>query len=177
MSFTSSLQLLWLLEGGKWNDPKAGATNRGMTQATWDALGFHTSVMDATDGQLASAYRMLWEQDVRLRDPSRMPSSISAFELTPEPADAVGFQFFVNTGPAAFIEALQGVLGVKVDGVLGPVTWKALAAAGGQGERQSQALSNKILNAQADYYRSLHSELEAGLLNRVMKVRRWLVNQ
>lgn len=177
MSFTLALNLLWQLEGGKWDDPKGGKTNRGMTQSTWDALGFHTSVMDATDGQIASAYRMLWEQDVRLRDPARMPSSVSAFELMPEPADAVGFQFFVNTGPAAFIEALQGVLGVKVDGVLGPVTWKALAAAGGQGERQSQALSNKILLAQEAHYRSLHSEFETGLLNRIKKVRKWLVNQ
>lgn len=175
MSFTAALSLVRLLEGGKWNDPKGGATNQGMTQQTFRDLGFAGDVMTAADAEIAGAYRMLWDA-LKAHDPARLVSR-SVFEMLPEPADSVAFQWYINAPVGPFVRALQGVLGLKMDGDMGCKTFAALAAAAGQGERQSQTLSNKLLTAQEFYYRGLQSEFEDGLLARVMKVKKWLVNQ
>lgn len=41
------------------------------------------------------------------------------------------FDWAVHSGPDAAIRGLQRALGVQVDGVFGPMTWKALLAAPG----------------------------------------------
>ena len=174
MSFIVALNLVKSLEGGKGNNPAdpGGATNCGITQTTWEGLGYSGSVYDATPTQIADCYRKFWDS-LRLYNPESRASQ-SVFELLPEPADSVAFQFHINVPVAPFVRALQGVVGAKMDGHMGPQTWNAINAQRGNGED----LSNSILTAQEWYYRGLRNpQFEHGWLNRVARVREWVKTQ
>ena len=167
MSFVIALPLVKSLEG-----PGKAGEKWGMTQGTWELLGFKGRVEDASDPDIANAYRMLWDS-LKFYDVTRQPASVCAFSILPEPADSVAFQFFINVPFTAFIKALQGALGAKMDGVLGRESWRAVEGWNGQG----MALSEKVLTAQEWHYRSGHSPDKDGLLNRVERVREWLREQ
>lgn len=171
MSFAVARQLTASLEGGKSDrsDDPGGATNQGVTQATWEALGFAGSVLDATQVGLERAYYLLW-RSLPIYDPE-IKHNRPLFEIIPEPADSVAFQFYFNVPPEAFIKAFQGVVGAKMDGALGPLTLKALQGWNGRGG----ALGEALLTVQEFHYRR-HAKPEflQGLLNRVEKVREWL---
>jgi lysozyme family protein len=173
VSFAAAKRLTQSLEGGKSDNPDdpGGATNQGITQATWQGLGFTGSVLDATQTLLDLAYYKYWA-GLKIYDPA-ITANRPLFEVAPGPADAVAFQFYFNVPPTAFIKAFQGVVGAKMDGVLGPLTLKALQGWNGRGA----ALSADLLSAQEWHYRG-HAKPEflPGLLNRVEKVREWLKN-
>ena len=173
MSFAIAKQLTMKLEGGKSDNPDdpGGATNQGITQVTWQGMGFLGSVLDATQTSLDLAYQLYWRQ-LRVFD-GAIHSNRPLLEMAPEPADAVAFQFYFNVPPTAFIKAFQGAVGTKMDGVLGPLTLKALQGWNGRGA----ALSADLLSAQEWHYRG-HAKpvFLPGLLHRVEKVREWLKN-
>lgn len=117
-SFESAVTLVLQHEGGFVNHPRdpGGATNFGITRDTLShARGRPASVEDVrclSRREAASIYRSLYWKTVR------------ADEL-PLGLDLAVFDFAVNSGPKRAVSMLQDVLGVKADGLIGPVTIKA----------------------------------------------------
>lgn len=119
-SYQRSLVEVLKHEGGYVNHPKdpGGATNKGITQATYDAyLGPRRkrSVLLITDVEVAAIYK------------SRYWDAVHGDEL-PAGLDYAVFDFGVNSGPSRAIRYLQNAVGAKADGVWGPATYKAVQA-------------------------------------------------
>jgi len=120
MNFTEALQHVLKHEGGYSNlksDP-GGETNYGITVAVARENGYLGDMRTIPMGVVESIYKRKYWDKVRADE---MPESVR-FAL---------FDYAVNSGPGAAIRALQRVLGVADDGVLGPMT---LAAAQAQSE-------------------------------------------
>lgn len=120
-TFDRALSLVLKHEGGYVNHPvdPGGATNKGVTQATYDAFRRDhrlttQSVRHLRDDELKAIYRLRYWNAVR------------GDELPPG-LDYCIFDFGVNSGPARAIAFLQRAVGVDDDGVIGP---KTLAAVG-----------------------------------------------
>lgn len=121
-SFDTAVALVLQHEGGFVNHPRdpGGATNFGITRETLSRVrGRPASVEDVrrlTREEAASIYRSLYWKAVR------------ADEL-PLGLDLAVFDLAVNSGPRRAVTMLQDVLGVKADGLIGPVTIKAATRA------------------------------------------------
>lgn len=119
-TFDRALKLALAHEGGFSNhrDDPGGATNFGVTQATFDAWLKRQgkparSVRTITDTEVAAIYkRQYWD-------------AISGDDL-PSGLDYAVFDYAVNSGPGRAVKDLQRVLGVKVDGALGVNTLNAI---------------------------------------------------
>lgn len=103
--------LSWVLahEGGYVNHPKdpGGATNRGVTQTTYDAFtGGGKDVRDITDEDVRTIYRRQYWDAVRADD---LPGGV----------DYAVFDFAVNSGPSRAAKFLQAVVGANQDGIVG----------------------------------------------------------
>lgn len=173
MAFHDALTLVLLLEGGKSNraDDAGGPTNKGMTQKTWHSLGYEGSVLDASDIDLANAYRKLWDGT---KIYSLGAGVGSVFALLPEPADSVAFQCFVNLPWMASMRLFQHAVGTTADGLLGSVTARAISAWNGHGRQ----LSKKILMLQKTHYDEFaQPQFLPGLMNRIAKVEDWLAER
>jgi len=110
-------------EGGWSNhkDDPGGPTMRGVIQRVYDAWRKRNnlpkrSVRQIEEAELQAIYRENYWQLVR------------GDELPPG-VDLCVFDYGVNSGPSRSISHLQEVLGVKVDGNMGPVTLDAINAA------------------------------------------------
>lgn len=121
-NFDDALKEVLKHEGGYVNHPKdpGGATNKGITQKTYDAWRKKQklptrSVREIERDEVEEIYRHQYWDKVRGDD---LPSGV----------DYAVFDFAVNSGPARAAKCLQGILGVEVDGKIGPQT---LAAADG----------------------------------------------
>ena len=109
--------LLW--EGGFVNNPldPGGATNRGITQFTYDVYRINQhlpirSVVNIAEEEVQDIYySMYWKP--------------SQAELAVEPLAVVLFDTAVNFGVGGAIEFLQEALGIGADGIFGPVTREA----------------------------------------------------
>lgn len=120
--FNEALSLVLKHEGGYVNhlaDP-GGATNRGVTQHTYDSwrrrMGLSVrTVRKITDAEVAAIYRRDYWNAVR---GDELPAGL----------DYAVFDFAVNSGPRRARQFLQRVLGVEGDGVFGPVTMAAIEA-------------------------------------------------
>lgn len=174
MSFVKALQLVRLLEGGKSDlpDDPGGSTNQGMTQLTFEGLGFKGSVLDASNADIAAAYRKLWD-DLKVIDVTRGQPPRPVLDITPENADAVAFQFYINVSRVAFIRAFQGCIDAKMDGILGVQTWAALQKWNGRGAD----LTDRLLHVQKFHYLTGDSPYKEGLIRRVDRVEQWLAEQ
>ena len=121
-NFARSLASVLRHEGGYSNHPedKGGPTNRGITLATFRKWvkkdGTANDLKRITEDQVAKIYRSVYWNGVKGDD---LPGGI----------DYAVFDYAVNSGPARAAKALQGVLGVAVDGIIGPVTIAAAKAA------------------------------------------------
>lgn len=117
--FEECLPLVLVHEGGYVNHPKdpGGATNKGITQRTYDAWckrqGYpHASVKNITDAEVAAIYKaQYWDK-------------VSADDL-PVGVDYAVFDYAVNSGPARSAKFLQRSLGVSDDGIIGAQTLAA----------------------------------------------------
>lgn len=117
--FDECLPLVLVHEGGYVNHPKdpGGATNKGITQRTYDAWckrqGYpHASVKNITDAEVAAIYKaQYWDK-------------VSADDL-PVGVDYAAFDFAVNSGPSRSAKFLQRSLGVEDDGIIGAQTLAA----------------------------------------------------
>lgn len=160
-------------EGGYVDHAKdpGGATNYGITRKTlarwrhinpWFKLS-KSEVRTLKKTEVAAIYRALyWD---------RCRGGILANGL-----DHTVFDYAVNSGPSRAIRHLQGLVGVKADGVLGPLTLKAIEQKiKSQGTR---ALINALCDRRLGFLRRLstYSTFGRGWRNRVKEVRRLALN-
>jgi lysozyme family protein len=121
--FESCLDTVLAHEGGYADHPSdpGGATNMGITRKTlarwrqvspWWALA-KTEVRTLQRPEAARIYRDGYWLPVKA-------------EQMPQGLDLALFDFAVNSGPNRAIRSLQSVLGVRVDGAIGPLTLNAI---------------------------------------------------
>ncbi|MBV3619395.1 glycoside hydrolase family 108 protein [Bacteroides xylanisolvens] len=138
-------------EGGFVNDPddKGGATNKGVTIATWKKVGYDKD----GDGDIDV-------DDLRLLSPADMEKCV----LKPHywdrcQADAIQSQDIANilvdwvwASGAWGIKYTQEVLGINADGIVGPKTIAAINAA------NPEELFHKIWNRREQHFRACASK-------------------
>ena len=127
-------------EGGYSVDPTP--TNHGITQATLSTwLGRQATEDDVRNLAVETARAIYlaryWRGETRC-------------DLMASGVDLMVFNFAVNAGPAAAIKAVQGALGIVVDGYAGPQTLAAIKAAVG-----SVSILAKLHAEMTAYYKSL----------------------
>jgi lysozyme family protein len=117
-NFAAALALVLRDEGGYVDDPRdpGGATNMGITLRTlaaWRGTTLPKSeVMNLTVAEAGKIYKARYWDAIRGDD-------------LPVGLDYAVFDYAVNSGPGAAASALQRVLSVPMDGVIGPVTLAA----------------------------------------------------
>lgn len=118
-NFAKCLDLVLKYEGGYVNHPSdpGGPTNLGITLATFRRFvkpnGTVEDLKKLTKEQAATCYRrQYWD-------------AIQGSEL-PGGVDLTTFDFAVNSGPDRAAKYLQGIVGAKQDGKIGPATLKAV---------------------------------------------------
>lgn len=122
MSFSQALAFTLKEEGGYADDPAdhGGATNHGITQATYDTYRQHKglpvrSVRDIEDHEIADIYQaMYW-----------LPAHCGELETR---LGICHFDWAVNHGVHGAVATLQQAIGVPPDGIFGPATRAALAS-------------------------------------------------
>lgn len=136
MNFTEALQHVLKHEGGYIDHPSdpGGETNYGIIVAVARENGYLGDMRTIPMSIVESIYKRKYWDKVRADE---MPESVR-FAL---------FDYAVNSGPGAAIRALQRVLGVADDGVLGPMT---LAAAQAQSEGLGARLNGYRLKFMTD---------------------------
>lgn len=116
--------LRWVLqhEGFFVNHPKdpGGATNRGITQRTYDAFRRSRS-------ETPRDVRAIEEAEVRQIYREQYADAVW-FDRLPSGLDYALFDFAVNSGPARAVKALQNIVGVRTDGIMGNRTLAAVKA-------------------------------------------------
>lgn len=117
MNFSEALQHVLKHEGGYIDHPNdpGGETNFGITVAVARENGYLGDMRTIPMSVVESIYKRKYWDKVRADE---MPESVR-FAL---------FDYAVNSGPGAAIRALQRVLSVADDGVLGPMTLAAAQA-------------------------------------------------
>lgn len=138
-----AVELTARFEGG-WYDGKGShdpnPTMKGVTQNTYDGYRDRSglprrSVREITDGELRAIYRDYW-------------TAVSADRLPPGVAVAV-FDHGFNAGPPMARKILQRALGVRDDGIIGPITLGAVAAA------DPEELFRRVLFERLAHYREI----------------------
>jgi lysozyme family protein len=118
-NYAAALKQVLRYEGGFVDHPKdpGGPTNRGITQAVYDAWQKSQnlptqSVRNISDATVAAIYKQqYWDR-------------ISG-DLLPAGVDFAVFDYAVNSGVSRAAKTLQAVVGVTQDGVIGPATIQA----------------------------------------------------
>lgn len=113
------LQQVLKYEGGYVNHPQdpGGPTNKGVTQDVYDGWRkAHNqptqSVKNISMNEVQGIYRQLYWDKIRGDD---LPAGV----------DMAVFDFAVNSGVSRASKYLQGIVGVPVDGIIGPQTIQA----------------------------------------------------
>lgn len=157
---------LLALEGGFVSDPDdpGGATNMGVTLGTWRDVGYDID----GDGDIDA-------RDLRLITPEQVVATVlkphywdrwRADEISNQAIAELLVDWLYNSGSVA-ITAPQRILGVRADGIVGPVTLKAV---NGAGQRE---LFDRVMHERRHYYEDLASRRPAmrkflkGWLNRL----------
>ena len=117
--FPKALAFTLKWEGGYSNHPNdsGGATNKGVIQRVYNSYRRlnNLSIQDVrliTDKEVHAIYReMYWNTVCGDKFPEKLATAV--------------FDWGVNSGPNRAIKKLQDCLGVKVDGIVGPVTVEA----------------------------------------------------
>lgn len=124
MDWTPVIDGLLEREGGFTNHPadRGGATKYGITQAALAAWRGHPVTIDDVRALDLPEARAIYLQRYIVGP------GFDAPQIKPGLADQL-VDYGVNSGPGVAISKLQALLGVAVDGVLGPQTLAALAAA------------------------------------------------
>lgn len=129
-------------EGGYVNDPQdsGGATNRGITQNTYDSfresLGqTKRGVQYLTKAETSKIYEEYWRN--------------SRADKLPDGMNLIHFDFAVNAGFRRAAITLQRSLGITEDGIIGPVTLKTVE------EKNGEALIKDYAELRREFYRGL----------------------
>ncbi|KAF0227838.1 MAG: hypothetical protein FD175_2544 [Beijerinckiaceae bacterium] len=142
VSFEPALTCVLRHEGGYSDHPNdpGGATMMGITQKTlsdWRGQGVTKAEVRAlARPEVAAIYRARYWNAVRADD---LPAGL----------DLAVFDFAVNSGPLRAIRMLQRVLGVVVDGLIGPITLTAARAC------PVAETITQLCNARLDFLRGL----------------------
>ncbi len=154
--FAQALPVILRFEGGYVNDPvdRGGATNKGVTQATFDrwltSSGEATRpVKEITDDEVEAIYhRDYW--------------LAAKCDALPWPVSLAHFDAAVNHGVGRACRLLQEALDVPADGIVGPKTLAAAAAA------DPRSLVNRLLWVRLGFYHTISEG------NQVKFLRGWL---
>ena len=160
-NFEKSLELVLAHEGGYVNHPSdpGGKTNLGVTQRVWEDYVGHkvdeAEMRSLTKELVAPLYRKEYWDAVH---GDQLPSG----------ADYLAFDFAVNAGAFRSIKTIQRALNITADGIIGPVTVKAIQ------DTNAEEFINNFTNAKESFYRSLANfpTFGRGWLNRVAKSKR-----
>ena len=155
-NFEKSLELVLAHEGGYVNHPSdpGGKTNLGVTQRVWEDYVGHKvdeqTMRNLTKELVAPLYK------------SRYWDAVHGDQL-PSGADYLAFDFAVNAGAFRSIKTIQRALNITADGIIGPVTVKAIQ------DTNAEEFINNFTNAKESFYRSLTNfpTFGKGWLNRV----------
>lgn len=163
-NFDASLKVVLIHEGGFVNHPRdpGGATNLGVTKATWGAWkGKKVSIDDM---------KKLTQKDVTPLYKKNYWDKVKGDQL-PSGLDLVVFDFGVNAGPSRAVRYLQLVVGAKDDGIIGPNTLKAVDAYIKRTSVKQAVLDYSAMREK--YYKSLKtfSTFGRGWLRRVEEVK------
>lgn len=122
-NFPASLAHVLTSEGGFSDDPldPGGATNRGITQAVYDAWR-------KGEGLPARSVKLLNDYETGVIYRRRYWDACSC-DLLPGGVDYCVFDCAVNSGSGKAAKLLQTAAGVPADGSIGPVTLAAVNAA------------------------------------------------
>lgn len=164
--FDECLKFILKWEGGYVHHPhdRGGATNQGITQGVYDAWRVGKSmgrqpVVGLSGAERDAIYRERYWQPVRC-------------DRLPQPVDLVVFDSAVNCGVSQAAKWLQRAVGVKADGVIGPVTLAAVA------QHEPVWIAGEILTQRADFYDMLitrnptQAVFARGWTNRIDDLRR-----
>lgn len=167
-AFSACLEIVLREEGGYVHHPQdpGGATNMGITRKTlaawrgvdpWWNLP-KKAVRDLTRREAAEIYAARYWVPCQAQD---MPSGLNL---------AV-FDFAVHSGPRRAVKALQSVLGVAPDGIVGPVTLRAIEKLAQRGAVSH--LVRELCSLRLAFLRSLphYRQFGAGWRARVANVR------
>lgn len=145
--FDQCLKFVLEREGGYVCDSsdRGGATNRGVTQATYDDYRVRAGrnrqpVIGIDADEIADIYRL------------RYWKAIHGDQL-PRPVDLVVFDASVNHGVRQAILFLQRAVGTEADGVIGPQTIGAVMEDDKAG--MSQHLAAAIIELRCEFYQML----------------------
>ncbi len=118
-NFEKALNLTLGFEGGFCNHPAdpGGMTNHGVTRLTWEdwvgAIVSEDCMRHLTVEEVTPLYRgRFWNR--------------AYCEDLPAGLDFCVFDYAVNSGPKQAVVTLQRTLGLKADGVIGPLTLAAI---------------------------------------------------
>jgi lysozyme family protein len=147
-NFEKALALVLEHEGGYVNHPKdpGGATNRGVTQAVYDAYRKMRgrgpqSVKFITDEELRAIYKFQYWDKVQ-------------GDFLPNGLDYAVFDFAVNSGVSRAAKYLQAVIGVEQDGQIGARTLAAI--------QSPVATINALLDRRVGFLRNLKTFITFG---------------
>ena len=134
-----------LSEGGYVNHPRdpGGATDRGITQRTYDA--WHDA-----QGRQRKPVRGISKAEAEAILSAQYFDTVH-FDALPSGVDYAVADYAVNSGPGRAAKVLQRVLGVADDGVIGTVTLAALA------QRDPEAVITAICAERMRFLRGLRT--------------------
>ncbi len=142
--FDDALAFTLAWEGGYVNDPDdpGGATNRGITQRTYDAWR-------AAHGHPKADVRHISDAEVRAIYKERYwwPAGCHQYGL---PMAPVVFDSAVNCGVKRAVRWLQRLIGARPDGIVGPETRAKFRAAAAS--RDLYELASDYIDIREDYY-------------------------
>jgi lysozyme family protein len=129
-------------EGGYVDDPRdpGGATNLGCTKAAWEQYVGHAVTKDNI--------RELGPNDVMPLYKTKYWDAVRGDDL-PAGVDYAVFDFAINSGPFRATKTLQSILGVSIDGQIGPETINALEL------HNPRDISTQVCEARLAYLQSL----------------------
>ena len=160
-NFEKSLALVLQHEGGYVHhalDP-GGRTNLGVTQRVWEDYVGHpvdeAERRSLTKEMVSPLYRKEYWGAVH---GDKLPSG----------ADYLAFDFAVNAGSFRCVKTFQRALNITADGVIGPVTLKAIQ------DTNAEYFINNFSAAKESFYRGLttFSTFGTGWLNRVAEAKK-----
>lgn len=167
MTYLRALPLLLGSEGGEVNDPadRGGHTNHGVTQETYDGWREMNgqgprSVSRITNGEVEAIYERLYWKAGRC-------------DTLPWPLSYLHFDACVNHGVRSAAEMLQQVLGVEVDGIIGPKTRAAADVLPPALQRLCEDYLWARLQLYSDIVKYSPSQIRflRGWLNRMIRIR------
>ncbi|MDE1946184.1 MAG: N-acetylmuramidase [Patescibacteria group bacterium] len=155
-------------EGGFVDNPhdSGGATNKGVTQATYD-------VWRLKNGEYKRPVQQIEDNEVHDIYKAFYWGACKCDEI-PYPLNFAIFDFNVNAGANA-IKVLQKILHVTEDGILGSATLGVIQT-NTRVYEDTAALTGKYLDARAEYYRAIgvgkNAEFLGGWIARVEDLKR-----